>query len=373
MVSPYSLTRPGGVQGQAIGLATSLRRLGHEVTVVAPADDARDVPAAAGAHFVVGPVVGVHANGSVAPLSLWPAAAARAERFVRHGRFDVAHLHEPLAPVTGYGLALARPVPLVGTFHRAGVSRTARVTKPLLALALRRLSARIAVSEAARDTAERSYGGRYEVLFNGVDVARFASATPLRDEQGVPVVLFLGRHEARKGLDVLLDAFAALDRPAVLWVVGEGPGSESARRRHPPSDRVRWLGRIDDAEVAGRLAGADVLCAPSLSGESFGVVLLEAMASGCAVVASDLEGYRAAAGGHAALVPPGDVGALTRALDEALADAAEGRGRSSDAARAAAGEYARAWSMDALAERYLEVYERVVRAERGSDRGGRRP
>ena len=128
----------------------------------------------------------------------------------------------------------------------------------------------------------------------------------MRDEQGRPVVLFLGRHEARKGLDVLLDAFAMVERPAVLWVAGDGPGSEVQRRRHPESDRVRWLGMLSDDEVASRLAGADVLCAPSLHGESFGMVLLEGMAAGCAVVASDIEGYRSAAGGHAELVPPGD-------------------------------------------------------------------
>ncbi len=366
MVSPYSLSRPGGVQGQAIGLATSLRRLGHEVTVVGPVDDEADVPAAADPYHAVGHATGVRSNGSVAPVALSPAAAARAERFVRDGGFDLAHLHEPFAPVTSYCLVLGHPVPLVGTFHRAGVSRAARVARPLLAMGERRLTARVAVSEAARATAEQSYGGTYEVLFNGVDVTRFASAAPLFDEQGRPVVLFLGRHEARKGLEVLLDAFATVELPAVLWVVGDGPATEAARCRHPPSERVRWLGRVDDDEVAGRLAGADVLCAPSLSGESFGVVLLEGMAAGCAVVASDLEGYRAAAGGNAVLVPPGDVGALAHALDAALADAAAGSGRSATDARRAATEHARSWSMDALAARYVDVYERVVRSSDGA-------
>ena len=178
--------------------------------------------------------------------------------------------------------------------------------KPLAALVGRRLQIRVAVSEAARETGLRSGGGDFEVLFNGVDMARFESAAPVRDEQGRPVVLFLGRHEGRKGLNVLLDAFATLDRPAVLWVAGDGPGGEMQRRRHPGSDRVHWLGMLSEDEVASRLAGADVLCAPSLHGESFGMVLLEGMAAGCAVVASDIEGYRAAAGGHAELVPPDD-------------------------------------------------------------------
>ena len=166
---------------------------------------------------------------------------------------------------------------------------------------------RVAVSEAARETGLSSGGGDFEVLFNGVDMDRFELAPPHRDPEGRPAVLFLGRHEPRKGLQVLLDAFATLERPAVLWVAGDGPATEVQRRRHPQSDRVHWLGVLSDEEVASRLAGADVLCAPSLQGESFGMVLLEGMAAGCTVVASDIEGYRMASGGHATLVPPGDV------------------------------------------------------------------
>ena len=132
------------------------------------------------------------------------------------------------------------------------------------------------------------------------------------------------------------------------------------RRRHPESDRVKWLGTLNDGEVAARLLGADVLCAPSLRGESFGMVVLEGMAARCAVVASDLQGYRSAAGGHAVLVPPGDVGALSRALGVALADAVEGSGRSSPEALKAAEAHANGWSMESLAERYVDAYERAI-------------
>ncbi len=225
---------------------------------------------------------------------------------MRRGGFDVVHVHEPLAPVAAYGLVLRAPVPMVGTYHRSGVSRWVPVLKPLAGFVGHRMQIRVAVSEAARETGLQAGGGDFEVLFNGVDVDRFESAEPVRDEQGRPAVLFLGRHEGRKGLNVLLDAFAMVERPAVLWVAGDGPATEVQRRRYPESDRVRWLGLLSDEEVASRLAGADVLCAPSLHGESFGMVLLEGMAGGCAVVASDIEGYRAAAGGHAELVPPGD-------------------------------------------------------------------
>jgi phosphatidylinositol alpha-mannosyltransferase len=365
MLCPYSLSRPGGVQGQVVGLAHALRGLGHEVTVVGPSDPGAMVPAAAGEHFVIGHSTALHSNGSVAPVALSPAAAARAERFIRTGGFDVAHAHEPLAPMAAYGLVLTAPLPMVGTYHRSGVSRWVPAVKPLAELVGRRMQVRVAVSEAARETGLRSGGGEFEVLFNGVDVDRFARAEPVRDEQGRPVVLFLGRHEPRKGLNVLLDAFAAVDRPAVLWIAGDGPAGEVQRRRYAESDRVRWLGSITDDEVAARLAGADVLCAPSLHGESFGMVLLEGMAGGCAVVASDIEGYRAAAGGLASLVPPGDATALARALGVALADAVEGSGLSSPEARKAGVERAQDWSMATLATRYVEIYQRAVALRRG--------
>jgi phosphatidylinositol alpha-mannosyltransferase len=292
------------------------------------------------------------------------------ERIARKSEFDVLHAHEPLAPTAAYGLALTAPLPMVGTYHRAGVSRWVPILKPLAELVGRRMQIRVAVSEAAKETGERSSGGSFEVLFNGVDLRRFETAEPVRDEEGRPSVLFLGRHELRKGLNVILDAFARVERPAVLWVAGAGPGSEVQRRRHPESDRVKWLGMLSEEQVAARLAGADVLCAPSLRGESFGMVLLEGLAAGCAVVASDIDGYRSAAGGHAALVPPGDVDALARAIGVALADAVEGAGLSSPDARKSALEYARGWSMDTLAERYVDVYRRAIAAY-GSAHSGR--
>ncbi len=368
MLSPYALTRPGGVQGQVIGLSRALRALGHDVTVVAPADPDRPFPEEAGEHYVVGRPSDLHSNGSVAPVAFWPSSAVRAERFVRRGGFDVVHIHEPLAPMAAYGLVLTAPLPMVGTYHRAGVSRWVPVLKPLAEFVGGRMQVRVAVSDTARETGVHSSGGDFEVLFNGVDMDRFASAIPARDDHDPPrpTVVFIGRHEPRKGLGVLLDAFAMVERPAVLWVVGGGAGTEVQRRRYPESDRVRWLGVVSDKEAAARLAGANVLCAPSLRGESFGMVVLEGMAAGCAVVASDIDGYRKASGGHASLVPPGDKGALARALGVALADAVEGSGQSAPEARKAALEHARNWSMEALAERYVELYERAVRAYRAS-------
>ena len=321
MVSPYSLSRPGGVQGQVIGLSAALRKLGHQVTVLAPDDGKRSAKGLRGEDlFVIGHPTGLRSNGSVAPVTISPGAAYRTQRYVQTQGIDVVHIHEPMAPAAAYGPMLRHSVPIVGTYHRSGVSKWYRVLKPAARWANDRMEIHCAVSEAARDTAMDAMGGEYEVLFNGVDLERFATAVPTPSK--APSVLFLGRHEIRKGLGVLLDAFAEVPGPAELWVAGSGPATEALQRRHPRSDNVHWLGMLSDDEVASRLAGADILVAPSLRGESFGMVLLEAMAARTAVIASDLDGYRSAASGHARLVPPGDVSALAKALIDAVHDVA---------------------------------------------------
>lgn len=365
MVCPYDLSRPGGVQGQARGLAEALRRLGHEVLVVAPDD--RPPGWATGHVYVAGRAIAVRANGSVAPVALSPRSAARAVRAVGEWGADVVHLHEPLAPVLGYGFLLSRRWPLVATFHRSGTGRGYR-TGGLAGAAARwarqRIDVACTVSEAARETAAGVGGGSYEVLFNGVDLERFGPPAtsaagvdrrPGTGSEDPPAVLFLGRHEPRKGLGVLLDAFSRLQRPAVLWIAGDGPETDALRARHPESSRVRWLGVVGDDEVTARLGRAAVLCAPSLGGESFGMIVVEAMASGCPVIASDIDGYREAAGGHAVLVPPGDAVELCRALERVLSDPP------GLPARAAAAAQAAGWSMAALAERYALLYDRAIR------------
>ncbi|MHB1775102.1 MAG: glycosyltransferase family 4 protein [Acidimicrobiales bacterium] len=364
MVCPYSLSRPGGVQGQALGLARSLAGRGHRVLVLAPDDElstGTDHPlddASTGhgraAVRVIGRPTVLRSNGSQVPLALSPAAALRTLAAVRQFGADVVHLHEPLAPCAGYACLARSAVPLVGTYHRAGGSGWYRAMGPFARWANRRLAVRCAVSVAAMATAKEAMGGEYRVLFNGVATERFARARPWPTEK--PTVLFVGRHEERKGLDVLLEAFGRVDAPAELWVAGAGPATEGLRRRFGGDRRVRWLGRVGDAELAERMAGAHVLCAPSLGGESFGVVLLEAMAAGCAVVASDLPGYRECAGGDAELVAPGDPVALAGALARVLADAATGTGRCAPAALDGGRARAASWSIDRLAERYEVLY-----------------
>ncbi len=366
MVCPYDLSRPGGVQGQALGLARALQRLGHEVVVVAPDDRG---PGWATAHlYVTGRSIGVRSNGSVAPVSVSPLAAKRAVGAVQEWRADVVHLHEPLAPALGYGFLLVHRWPTVATFHRSGVLRASSLATPAARWACHRIDVRVAVSEVARQNAASLCRGEYEVLFNGVDLDRFVRARPV--EPAAPAVLFLGRHERRKGLGVLLEAFSQLPSSwaqgaaggpaAELWVVGDGPETAALRARYPESARLRWLGVVSDEEVANRLAGATVLCAPSLAGESFGMVLLEAMAARCRVVASDIPGYREAAGPHAKLVPPGDVGALRAALAAVLREPRD------EGALDGAAAHAGAWSMDHLARRYADAYRRAAGLHAGT-------
>jgi phosphatidylinositol alpha-mannosyltransferase len=346
-VCPYSLTPPGGVQAQVLGLARSLRGLGHEVRVLAPCDgpppDAGVTP--------LGKSVPLAANGSVAPIAPDPACALRTMRALRDEEFDIVHLQEPLVPGPTVTSLLVSDKPVVGTFHRAGASTAYAAFRPIAKSLAKRLAVRCAVSEDARATAVDAVGGEYELVFNGIEVDRFAKADEIPVDG--PSILFLGRHEPRKGLGTLLEAMAHLPSDVTVLVASDGPQTAELRARYGGDARIEWLGRISDEEKAGYLRGVDVFCAPSISGESFGVVLLEAMAASAPIVASDLPGYRNVANPdvHAVLVPPGEPRALATALTRVLEDGALRR-RLVDAGDARANEF----SMDRLAERYLELY-----------------
>jgi phosphatidylinositol alpha-mannosyltransferase len=294
----------------------------------------------------------------VAPLAPDVSAQLRTMRALRDEEFDVVHLHEPLCPGPTVTALLTADSPMVGTFHRAGDSKAYSFLKPLVRWGARKLVARVAVSPDAMETARCALGGEYRLLFNGVEVERFAKATPWTTD--APTILFVGRHEHRKGLGVLLDAMADLPGDVRLWVAGDGPETP-ALRTACRDERVEWLGRIDDEELASRLRGADVFCAPSLHGESFGVVLLESMAAHTPIVASDLPGYRNVAhpGEHALLVPPGDGVSLAAALRRVLGEPAT-RASLVEAGSARAEEF----SMTRLADRYGEIYAEVARTDR---------
>ncbi len=351
IISPYSLTVPGGVQGQILGLARSLRTAGHDVRVLGPCDgpppDAGVTP--------VGNSVPTSANGSVAPIAPDPSAQLRTIRALRDEAFDVVHVHEPLCPGPTQTAMFFKTAPLVGTFHAAGSSKAYTWFSPGVKWLSKKLDVRCAVSEDAKRMASQALGGDYTVLFNGVEVEMFSKATPWPTEG--PTIFFIGRHEPRKGLAVLLTAMSELPPNVRLWIAGEGPETGLLRQRVAGDARIEWLGRISDDEKASRLRAADVFCAPSLGGESFGVVLLEAMAAEAPVVASDLPGYSnvARAGREAVLVEPGNAGALTDALRRVLTDPPLA------GALVAAGEQrAREFSMERLAERYADLYRQII-------------
>lgn len=357
IVCPYSLSVFGGVQGQVLGLAHALRRRGFETRVIAPCDGP---PPEAGI-TTVGPTRRFPSNGSIAPITSNHLAAARTLEALRSFAPDIVHLHEPLTPGPTHAALVGTDLPVVGTFHASyssGYNKWyAALRKPLQRM-VDRLTVCTAVSpEASRDV-QTAFGVDCRILFNGVEVDHYATAEPWPSAR--PAICFVGRHEPRKGLEVLLDAFAGLDRPATLWVASSGPQTEALRARAVPG--VEWLGRITEDEKARRLRGATIACFPSIEGESFGVVLLEAMAAGTAVVASDLTGYRAVArtGDEARLVPVGDVAALRDTL-RGLLDDPELRAKVAAEGSARAVEL----SVDHLAEQYEHVYDDAIRMTRG--------
>jgi phosphatidylinositol alpha-mannosyltransferase len=267
--------------------------------------------------------VGIPANGSIAPICFGPVAAVEIRQELARFHPDVIHLHEPLIPSLSL-LALAHATaPAVGTFHAAAPSSALyRLSRPLLTLAARRLAARTAVSPAAERLIARYFPGEIHSTPNGIDVARFAEAEPIDLGPG-PHVLFVGRLEPRKGAGVLIAAMASIrDLGATLHVAGDGRlrAELEASVRRLGID-ARFLGAVADADKARLFRSCDVYCAPNLGGESFGIVLIEAMAAGCPVVCSDLEEFRAVAGDAAVFARPGDPRAVGSALRSVVTDA----------------------------------------------------
>jgi phosphatidyl-myo-inositol alpha-mannosyltransferase len=357
LVCPYSLTLPGGVQGQVLGLAQALRDLGVDARVLGPCDgpppDTFVTP--------LGNSIPTAANGSMAAIAPDISAALRTIRALRDEHFDVVHLHEPLAPGPTQTALVFSDRPLVGTFHRAGESAWYRALRRLGRWGAGHLAVRAAVSEEAVAAVSRTFGGTYELVWNGIDAARYQDAEPWPTHR--PTVLFVGRHEPRKGLAVLIEAFARLPADVGLWIASEGPETARLRQATADEERIEWLGQIGEREKIRRIRAADVLCAPSLHGESFGVVLLEGMAAGTPVVASDLAGYRNVARPDvdAILTAPGDPEDLAAALKVALAG-----GPRIDRLVASGELRAASFSLESLAKRYLDLYadaERVRAAK----------
>jgi len=350
----YSLTVPGGVQMQVLGLARALRSRGLDARVLGPCDG----PPPESFVTPLGNSLPTSANGSIAPLAPDPPAMFRTLHALSAERFDVVHLHEPLAPGPTLTAAVTHRYPTVGTFHAAGTSASYQLIKPWLLSWIKRIDHKVVVSKDALELVQSHLGGDCDVLFNGAEVEQIRRTPPTVRRPGEPpAIFFCGRHEERKGLSVLVEAFGRLDIDAQLWIASTGPDTARLTDQTADDSRVRWLGRITDDEKYARLRSADIFCAPSLGGESFGVVLIEAMAAGTTVVASALDGYRNVATHDvdALLTEPGDARELAGALRQALSEPAT-------AARLQAAGSVRAqdFAMSTLADHYVRIYRDVI-------------
>ena len=361
IVCPYSFDVPGGVQAHVRDLAEALIAQGHRVSVLAPADDEHNLPP-----YVVaaGRAVPVPYNGSVARLAFGPLSLARVRRWLREGVFDVLHVHEPTAPSLSMIALVVAHGPIVATFHTAYQrSRVLSAAQLALQPMLEKVTGRIAVSAAARRVQVEHLAGGAVTIPNGVAVDRFAGAEPLPGWPGEGGAIgFLGRfEEQRKGFPVLLAAFERIapGRPGLrLLVAGPGDGEEIRKATAPAlRDRLVLLGLVSDADKARMLRSVDVYAAPNLGGESFGIILSEAMAAGTAIAASDLPAFRAvlADGRAGELFVTGDVGALAQTLTRLLDDPAR-RAELVERARRAVAAYD--WKV--VAADVLEVYETVI-------------
>jgi phosphatidylinositol alpha-mannosyltransferase len=358
IVCPYSLDVPGGVQAHVVDLARALRTLGHTVEVLAPADEDTPVP-----DFVTptGRAVSVRYNGSVARVAFGPVSYARVRRWLTAHTFDVLHIHEPTTlSISALALMIAHG-PIVVTFHTSTErSRVLTAFRGIARPLMEKVTARIAVSPLARRVQVEHLGGDAVEIPNGVDVARYAVGPRLPNRPPGPVVGFVGRFdEPRKGMPVLLDALRALgpDAPRLLVV---GRGDENALVKEADGLALDVLGPVDDSTKAAALRSVDVFCAPQLGGESFGMVLTEAMAAGAPVLAGDLDAFRAVLGDPPAgeLFAAGDADALAAALRALFADPAR-RARLAAAGRERVARFD--WSV--VAAEVVRVYRVAMAAD----------
>jgi phosphatidyl-myo-inositol alpha-mannosyltransferase len=379
-IQPYDHAVCGGVREHVVNLARQHRAMGHDVTVIAATSQGAGLDRMDGMdgfdgwgdldHSGVtlvghGGIAAVSSARSIARIPLLPVVWWRVRRLVRDGGFDVVHIHEPLVPLVALAATWHARSVTVGTIHgyRPYYWPYRLLRRPLDRL-MRRLSARVAVSVDAREWVSRYFPGDYHVIPDGVDVARFSDPNVLpveRFDDGRPNVLFVGRLEPRKGFPVLLDAWHLVQQAvpkARLLVAGRFDEAEQQRWAREVAQRqlddVELIGYVSERDLPRYYRTAQVFCAPSTGFEALGIVLLEAMAAGAAIVTTDIEGYRTVVrdGVEAVVVPPADPVALADGLISVLDDAAR-RERLVAAARARVQEYA--WPR--LAWRLVQLYE----------------
>ena len=364
LVCPYSFDVPGGVQFHVRDLAEALQRLGHTVSVLAPADDDTPVP---DYMTTAGRAIPVRYNGAVARMTFGPVSARRVRRWLVAGDFDILHLHEPVTPSLGMLALWIASGPIVATFHTALLrSRALQVAYPMVRQSMEKIAARIAVSEDARRTLVEHLGGDAVVIPNGVYVDMFAAAQPDPRWTGTteaPTIAFLGRlDEPRKGLPVLALAVAGVlaEHPGARFLVaGRGETGETEAREvlGAAASSVEFLGGISDEDKARLLSSVDVYVAPQTGGESFGIVLVEAMSAGAMVVASDLGAFRRVLdeGAAGVLFRNGDSDDLAATLNRVLRDP-DLRARTA----AHASTVVRRYDWSVVAEQVLTVYEMIL-------------
>ena len=342
MVCPYDWSFPGGVRSHILGLSEALGRKGIEVVIIAPAT--KDEPEI----FDAGRTLPIPYNGSVARLCLSPQANRRIRKRFAAGDLDLIHIHEPLSPSISMLAVHQAKVPIVGTFHASQVKSKAYATaKPFLELMMEKIKGRIVVSKSAYNLISAYFPGEYHNIPNGIRMSEFTDAEPATGlAGGKPFVLFVGRPEPRKGLDVAVKAVEKVRESFPIEMVAVGPTA-----RDVPS-WVYALGSVSQDELPGIYRAAKVFCAPSLGGESFGIVLAEAAAAGVPVVCSDIPGYVEAAAGMALHAPAGDAGGTASMILSVLTDPDR-------ASRMIARGRKRAWQLDwdVLAGQIVEVYE----------------
>jgi phosphatidylinositol alpha-mannosyltransferase len=364
LFAPYDLARPGGIGSHIRSQARALRSLGHSVSVYGPAS----APLADGMRSI-GAATLVTVGGTSSGAGFDPRSVARVARLMASEHFEIVHVHEPLMPLSPWAAVWCARAPVVATFHvhREAGHRFYPLARPLLAPIMTRVARRIAVSRAARRTVATHFPGEYEIVPNGIDVDRFRcpARRPPALAEGVRHILFVGRLEPRKGVDHLIAATSSVQRhvPLVrLVIVGDGPERIALERLAASTHvDVQFMPDIADEELPALYQWSDVACSPATGGESFGIVLIEALAAGTPVVATSIEGYEEAIGSAECvrLVPPADAHALAWAIEEVLRDSDRRRLYSPSAL-----QVARQYDWNVIAQRLQAIYEETLGSRR---------
>ena len=329
LVTPYVYPVPGGVNEHVRFLYENLRLRGHDVRIITSSHGLQR--SSEGDVIRIGKGFSMPTNGSVGTITVSPRYVSQVKRVLERERFDVLHFHEPFVPFLSLVVLGQSTSVNIATFHAyAGFSPAYELGSKMLPHYAAKLHGRIAVSAAARHFVDRFFPGDYKVIPNGVNVGRYQRAVPIaRWQDGTPNLLFVGRLEDRKGLPHLLKAFRLIRKSGLearLLVVGSGPQERESRRYVMTRglQNVEFLGRVSDSEKAQLFKTADVFVSPATGRESFGIVLLEAMAAGAPIVCSDIHGYKGVVqrGRQAILVPPHDAKALAAGITELLVDPA---------------------------------------------------